>query len=166
MKIAIIYYSKTGKTRKIVEKILEELSKYNINVKCFELKNIKEYSNILLHLNLKLMYETLSDKVVEINGDQEFNPNNYQLIIIGSPIWYGREVPAIRTFIKKHSGKVKTQIICFTTSTLDVDYSRKFKDKLEALGYKVVFSKTISTKNWEIKVNELIENIKNVLKCN
>jgi hypothetical protein len=35
---------------------------------------------------------------------------------------------------------IKAPIICFTTSLMGRDYSRKFKNELEGLGYKVIMN--------------------------
>ncbi|MEM3616267.1 MAG: hypothetical protein QXX09_06400, partial [Candidatus Methanomethylicia archaeon] len=81
-----------------------------------------------------------------------------------SPIWYNNITPAIRTFIKKNCGKINSQIICFTTSTYNIDYSKNFRNYLERLGYKVLLNKSITKQNEKSGVKELIENIKSVLK--
>ncbi|MEM2137358.1 MAG: flavodoxin, partial [Candidatus Methanomethylicia archaeon] len=160
MKVAIIYYSKTGKTKKVAKEILEELLKLKLIIDVFEIRNLSEYSNILLHLNPRLIYETKSDRDVEIIGDENFNTNEYDVLIIGSPIWYNNITPAIRTFIKKNCGKINSQIICFTTSTYNIDYSKNFRNYLERLGYKVLLNKSITKQNEKSGVKELIENIK------
>ncbi|MEM1549802.1 MAG: hypothetical protein QXO74_04525 [Candidatus Methanomethylicia archaeon] len=163
MKIAIVYYSKTGTTRSIVNSIWKELEKENVNVRVFELKHENEYANTLLHLNLRLIYETLSDKTIKIVGDEEFHEDEFNLIIIGSPIWYGRETPIIRRFIKKYANKIKTPIILLTTSKLDIDYSKNLKMKLEAMGYNVISNISITTKNVNSSISLLIEELKNIL---
>lgn len=163
MKIAMVYYSKTGTTRNIINKILKEIEKQNINVKLFELKHENEYAKTLLHLNPRLIYETLSNKTIKIVGDEEFNANEFNLIIIGSPIWYNRETPVIRRFIEKYANKIKTPIILFTTSKLDIDYSKSLRMKLEAMGYNVISNISITSKNENYSINKFIEELKNIL---
>ena len=79
MKSAIIYSSTDGQTRKICEAIKEYL------------KNKHEH------------------KIVSIDNISEVNLENYDLIIIGASIRYGKHSPKILSFVKKNSQLLKTK---------------------------------------------------------
>lgn len=164
MKVAIVYYSKTGNTRKIAERVKSEISKLNVDVDCFEIRSKQEYSNKMLHLNPRLIYDVMFKEGVEICGDEGFNPNKYNLVLIGSPIWYNRVAPAIKTFIKRYAGKIEAPIACFTTSKLNINYSANFKKQLETLGYRVIANKTVVIESEESAIKELIEELKTILR--
>ena len=164
MKVAIVYYSKTGNTRRVAERLKSDLSELNVIVDCFEIRGQREYSNKMLHLNPRLIYEVIFKDEVEICGYEEFNPNKYNLILIGSPIWYNRVAPAIKTFIKKYAGKIGAPIACFTTSKLNINYSDEFRKQLEGLGYKVMVNKTVVIGSEESAIKELVEELKTILR--
>jgi len=138
MKIAAIFYSKTGITRKVTLDIVDGLKKEGIMVDVFELKPLRDYSRPL-HLNPRLIYETLIKKTTEITViPHEPKLKDYKLIILASPIWCGTIAPPIREFIKKYkySGK---KAVCITTSMLPLNYSKKLKRVTEREGkYKVI----------------------------
>ena len=76
-----------------------------------------------------------------------FNPEDFDVLILGTPIWIGRVTPAMRSFIKQYRNKVTKPTACFTTSGLRKDYALKFKAMLESLGYKVIAYASISNFN-------------------
>jgi len=63
--------------------------------------------------------------------------SKYDYLILGSPIWYNTIVPIVKAFIEQFKGK-RIKTIYFTTSDLPANYSLKFKEELEKLGYKVL----------------------------
>jgi len=159
MRILIVYYSKTGRTRRVAKIIKEKLEENGNEVCAHEVKERKDYAKYLLHLNPRLIYDTLIRKRTEIKHIK-INLRDYDLLILGSPIWYGTVVPAIRAIIEKFKG-IKINTICFTTSDLDRGYSKKFRRLLEGLGYKVIYNFDVVKKESE---KEHILRIKEVIK--
>ena len=98
----IVYFSYTGNTKMIAEKIKEKL-----NCDILEIKTVIPYSSD---------YDTVVND--EQNGEasnhlpeiQEINVdlNKYDEIILGTPVWWYRSAPAIRTFLTKNNLKGKT----------------------------------------------------------
>ena len=98
----IVYFSYTNNTRKIANKIKEKLD-------CD-----------ILEIKTKIPYSDDYQKVVDDEHNQEasnylpeienldIDLNKYQEIIIGTPVWWYRPVPAIRTFLNENnlSGKI------------------------------------------------------------
>lgn len=138
MNVCIVFYSKTGKTRRAMEYIASLLSSRGIAVRLFMIKPAKEYSNRLLHLNPRILYHALFGKQVEIVGDEKFQSEECSLVVIATPIWYNQPSPPVLSFVYKYAGIMKSPIYCITLSTLKIDYSTPFKRKLESLGFKVV----------------------------
>lgn len=105
----IIYFSYTGNTRLIANKIQDKLN-------C----DIAE-------ITTKVPYSTDYDTVVNDNHNSEasnylpeINPLNvdlskYDTIILGTPTWWYRPAPAIRTFLTQNNLSGKT-IIPFSTN--------------------------------------------------
>jgi len=144
MRAAVIYYSKTGRTRQVALYISKKLAELGVHTNTYEIRQVKEYSNRFLHLNPKVIYNTLSGRLVEIRGLAGFNPEAFDVLILGTPIWIGRIAPAMRSFIRRYKGKVTKPVACFATSGLRRDYASMFKVVLESLGYRVIACMSIS----------------------
>ena len=138
-----MYYSKTGRTKRVAQYIGEKLAGQGVHVDVYEVRHAREYARIFLHFNPRLIRDTLSGKQVEIEVIPGFKPKEYDIAILGSPIWYDKVVPAIRTFITRYRDKLPKDVACFTTSTLRRDYASGFKKLLESLGYRVIASVSI-----------------------
>lgn len=102
MKKLVVYFSYTGNTKKIVQMIKEKL-----DCDILELSPVIPYSS---------NYQTVVDETKEnlqtretpkIN-DININLDNYEKIIIGTPVWWYTITPVIRTFLTKYdlSGKI------------------------------------------------------------
>ncbi len=162
MRIALVYYSRAGTTREVVKYIEGRLREHGLDVSTYELRLVREYGKPL-HLNLRLITDVLFNKLVNYVGDEGFNPEAYDLIIIGTPIWVGSITPPVKSFIYRYKGLIKTPVVCFTTSLMSRDYSRKFKDILKKLGYKVVMN--FSVVDGVSRSRKIIESaVKEVLK--
>jgi len=98
MKTLVVYYTRTGNTKFIAETIAGELG-----ADLEEVIDLKKRKGILGFL--KAGRDAMLGKETEIA--QKKNPAEYDLIIIGQPIWAGSPTPAIRTYLKKNdlSGK-------------------------------------------------------------
>lgn len=92
----IVYFSYTGNTRKIANMIKDKLS-----CDILELKPIEPYSTD---------YQKVVDEEQNLEGsnhlreyqDINVNLNDYGTIILGTPVWWYRETPVIRTFLKEN----------------------------------------------------------------
>lgn len=108
MKVKIVYYSLEGSTRLISDEISKRL-----NADVLELKPVKEYPNSGFSKYLwggrsvitkeKPQLETYSNSI-----------EDYDLIIIGTPIWAGTFAPPIRTYLTENdlSGKKIAFFVC------------------------------------------------------
>ena len=105
MKTLVVYYSRTGKTRFVAEKVASEL-KADIE----EIVDLKNRSGRFGFL--KSGYEATRGIETEI-GETQKSPKDYDLIVIGTPVWNSRPTSAIRTYLKRNnlSGK-KVAIFC------------------------------------------------------
>lgn len=105
----IVYFSYSNNTRKIAYKIKDYL-----NCDILEIKTVTPYSN---DYNTVVNDEHNSEasnylpEIEKINVDL----NMYDTIILGTPVWWYRPVPAIRTFLTQYDLSGKT-IIPFATN--------------------------------------------------
>lgn len=98
----IIYFTYTGNTKKIAEKIKEKL-----NCDILEIKTVIPYSKDYDTVVNDEQNSESSNHLPEIQN-LNIDLSNYEEIILGTPVWWYRPVPAIRTFLTQNdlSGKI------------------------------------------------------------
>ncbi len=105
----VVYFSYTGNTRKIANIIKDKL-----NCDILELNPVVDYSTD---------YQKVVDEEQSLEGsnhmpeikDINVNLDNYDTIIIGTPVWWYTISPVIRTFLNKYDLSNKT-VIPFATN--------------------------------------------------
>ncbi len=103
MKILVLYYSYEGTTKKIAEAIAKKL-----NADIERLKVIDEPKKTGFGKFMWGGSQVVMKKVPKIE-DLKHNLENYDLIIMGTPVWAGSFVPAFRTlFQTEHFAGKKT----------------------------------------------------------
>jgi len=93
MRKLVAYYSRTGNTKFAAEKIAEEL-----NADLCEVIDNKNRKGKLIYLTAG--YAALREKLTKIEVTKSIQ--DYDFIIVGSPVWAGKIAPAIRTFLAKN----------------------------------------------------------------
>jgi flavodoxin len=120
----VVYYSLTGNTKLIADVIAEA-----INADILELKPVKE---LKAESSMKYFwggYQATMKKKPKLK-DFDVNPLDYELIIIGTPVWAWTITPPIRSFLSmiNLSGK---NVALWTCSDGDgVKAMSRFKDVL------------------------------------
>lgn len=98
----VVYFSYTGNTRMIANKIKEKL-----NCDILEIKTVIPYSEDYDTVVNDEQNSEASNHLPEIQ-DIDIDLNNYDEIILGTPVWWYRPAPAIRTFLNKNNLSEKT----------------------------------------------------------
>ena len=93
MKILVAFYSRTGNTKKLGEMIAKSL-----NADIDEIIDKKNRSGIIGWLGG--VKDVLFKKPTEIENKKK--SEEYDLVIIGTPVWVGNIVPAIRAYLSKN----------------------------------------------------------------
>ena len=96
-KYLIVYFSRTGKTKKVAEYLQSQL-----NADCEEIIDKNNYKGIIGSIKGVLKAKSYTEI-----GLNRYNPEYYDEIIIMSPVWADRFVPGIRTYIKENREKIK-----------------------------------------------------------
>ena len=113
MKSLIIYYSQTGRTKALAEKIE---SRFHCDV--IALTPQKKYGNYLLAV-LQAGWEKITRRIPGVTASIP-NTSQYDAIFIGYPVWY-YDVPAFMTqFLKKCDFENKTVIPFATSGSTDI----------------------------------------------
>jgi flavodoxin len=105
MKTLVVYYSRTGKTRFVAEKVASEL-----NADIEEVVDLKNRSGRFGFL--KAGYDATRGNETEI-GEMQKSLSDFELIVVGTPVWNSRPASAISTYLKRNdfAGK-KVAVFC------------------------------------------------------
>ena len=124
MKSLVVYYSFEGDTKFIGDAIAKELESDVLELAIAKEVKSKDYMKHYLGEKQVLM------KTEPLLKLYDKHPQDYDLIIIGTPVWSGTYAPALRTFfhIEEIKGKKIAFFYCFTVKAGRV--SRRMKKRL------------------------------------
>ncbi len=149
MKSIVIFYSRSGRTKVVAEKISEVLS-------C-DKEEILDYKNRKGIIGwLYAGRDAFKKKLTEIKPISK-DLRSYENIIIGTPVWAGNITPAIRTFVKNYYDQFN-QVTFFCTMGGSGD--KKVFQELEILCNKKPLKKLaiksfdISSGKYELKIKD------------
>ncbi len=106
---AIVYYSYSNNTKKIVDEIIK-----SVKADVYEIKPVIPYPDDYELLVEQEEHKQGKEEVVEIE-DLKINLKDYDTIILGTPVWWYTMAPPVRTFLKNNDLSGKT-IIPFITN--------------------------------------------------
>jgi flavodoxin len=149
MKILVIYYTRTGNSKFVAETIAAELG-----ADIEEVIDLKNRQGRLAFLPAGR--DAMQGKETEI-AQTKRTPSDYDLIIVGQPVWAGSPTPAIRTYLNKNDLSGKKVALFFSDVGLG-----KAVEKTKALMPKSTFvgDLTLTAKGFENKEetkNKIVE---------
>ncbi len=124
-KILIVYYSLTGNTQLIAESLRD-----TIEADILELKPIKE---LKANSGTRFMwggYQSTMKKKPELM-DFDINPLEYDLIILGTPVWAWNISPPMRSFLSKFDLTGKKVALWMCHAGDGVKAMERFKEALK-----------------------------------
>ncbi len=107
-KILIAYYSYSGNTKSIAQKIQNQTGG-----DIFEIKTVKEYPKNYNEVVEQAKKEKASDFKPELQSKVD-NIKDYDIVFIGTPVWWYTMAPALKSFIAENDLSGKT-IVPFCT---------------------------------------------------
>lgn len=128
MKSLIVYYSRTGKNEELAKILQEKLD-------C-EREKIEEYENRDGVLGFIRSGMQATFKKMSKIKPTKYDPKDYDIIIIVSPIWAGNIPPPIRTYIQTNKEKIRK--IAFTSISYSGYGNKGVLNDLENLASKKV----------------------------
>ena len=144
----VVFYSRSGKTKKIGTLISEQLKCENE-----EILDTKKRSGIFGYL--KSGRDAMRKKLTVLQEIKK-NPASYDLIIIGTPILGANMSTPIRTYITEHKEKFKK--VAFFCTEGSSGGQKCFKNMTELCGKEPIA--TLEIKGKEIKTDIYSERIK------
>ena len=148
MKTLIAFYSRSGTTKRVAQEVAKAL-----NADIDELIDKKSRKGILGFL--RAGYDATRGKTTEIEFEKD--PYDYDLVIVGTPIWNGRVTPAIRTYLLRNQEKIKNAAFFSTCA----GRPGKCLEQMEELwGKKPILRKVLIRKRLDEGTEELAEELK------
>lgn len=157
-KTIVIYHSYTGHTKMVADYIKEKL-----NCDILELKPKTPFSND--YQTVVDMYEnnSINDKVIELE-EININLDEYDEVILGSPVWWYIITPVIASFLKKYDLS-KKEIYPFATNAGWIGSTfEDIKILCKNLGVKEGLNVLFSSQNEEMKMLTSYDEINSWLK--
>jgi len=155
MKTLVVFYSRTGNNKKIAELIKEKIG--GDIEKIIDLKNrngligwMRSGMDALLKRETKIK-DTVSD------------PDNYDMLIVGNPVWAGSITPALRTYLNRNKDKIKDYAL-FSVSGFG-EKNKKISDVIKSILKKepkaelFISDKELEKELYANKLNDFIKNI-------
>ena len=106
MKSLVVYYSRTGNARYVAQTIASQ-----IGADIEEVIDLKKRGGVLGFLSGGR--DARQGKETEISSSTK-SLTDYDLIVVGTPIWAGKPTPAIITYLKKNDLSGKKIAVFFT----------------------------------------------------
>lgn len=107
-RILVVYYSRTGSTRKVAETIAD-LLECDIE----QIVDKKKRGGPIGFLTGAK--DAAMKKLTTIQGDEK-DPSSYDLVIIGTPVWANTMSCAVRTYLSRYSDRLPQQVAFFLTT--------------------------------------------------
>jgi len=143
MKTLVAYYSRTNSTKKLAE-IVAKILKADID----EIIDKKSRSGPIGFLTGGR--DAMGRKETKIETKK--NPEKYDLVVIGTPVWAGNVTPAVRTYLTKYKFK-KAAFFCTFGGSLDKTFG-----EMEKISVKPVA--TLGLKGGDVKTGKVEGEVK------
>ena len=142
-KILIVYYSKTGNTKKVAEKI-SKILKADID------EIVAEGKHMPFQQKFKISYKK--------------NPSDYDLVIVSTPVWAFNITPAVKKYLIENKNKIKKIAFFCTHSGMPRHVLFKMgklsKEPIAVLDIKFNKFKQKVDSSYETKIKDFCEKIK------
>ncbi|HPI67406.1 MAG TPA: flavodoxin [bacterium] len=156
MKILIAYYSKTGKTERVAKDLAEGL-----NADIEKIIDQKNRQGIWGYISGGR--DALKKRLTEI-GPITKNPADYDLIILGMPVWGWNLTPALRTYLLENKDKIKDYAFFVTSGNTEADKMIKYFQEIMSKEAKALVGfnekELTNQKIYQEKINDFITKIK------
>ncbi|AAL80838.1 hypothetical protein PF0714 [Pyrococcus furiosus DSM 3638] len=149
MKTLVVFYSRSGTTKRVAQELAKALG-----ADIDEVIDKKSRKGILGFL--RAGYDATRGRTTRIEFTKDLS--EYDVVIIGTPVWNGRVTPAIRTYLLENRENIKQAIFFATCAGRP---GKCLKQMEEIYGGKVLLRKVLLRKELEKGIEELKRNIEN-----
>ena len=120
MKHLVVYYSRTGTTKKVAQIICSQLQ-----ADCEELIDTKKRTGILGFLRAG---REVGAKALTTLQEPQYNPQDYNVVILGTPVWRNSISTPIRTYISQYKEQFKYVAFFSTQKSEKRDVLKELRD--------------------------------------
>jgi flavodoxin len=154
MKPLVVYYSRSGNTAKIAQNLANALE-----CDIEEIIDTKKRSGILGYMRSG---RDAGNKSLTVLKEPINDPSNYDLVVIGTPLWAGHVSTPVRTYI--HQNQAKFNNLAFFCTAGGNKFDGAFNDMRELSGIAPlatlgVRAKEIKKRTYSAKIPEFIDSI-------
>lgn len=111
VKILVTYYSRTGTTRKVAKALASQLS-----CDLEEMIDLQDRSGFIGYV--RSMFDALNHRHARLKESMK-KVENYDLVVIGTPVWAGNLSVPVRSFLIKHRDRFKNVAFFLTSGALN-----------------------------------------------
>jgi len=104
MKALVVYYSRTGNTKRVAEALAEALRQRKCDATLEEIVERKDRSGLLGWL--RAGRDATLNKETEIE-EMKNDAAEFDVVVVGTPVWAFTATPAVVTFLRRYGGKIK-----------------------------------------------------------
>lgn len=157
MKTLIVFYSRTGTTKKVAENLAQKLG-----ADVEEIADTVDRSGIVGYM--KAGRDAMKKKLTVI-GPITKNPADYGLVIIGTPNWGRHMAAAIRTYITQQKDKIKkAAFFCLQGGS---GAEKLFLEMEEVLSMKpeatlIILTREVPKSSYSEKMEKFISQLNNI----
>jgi flavodoxin len=156
MKSLVVYYSRTGNTKTVGEAIAKEWG-----ADCEEIIDLKKRTGLRPIRWLIAGKDAWRRKLTKIRTQKK--PENYDIIIVGTPIWAGKMTPAVRTYLttNKLDGK-KVGFFCTAARGTEKAFEEmeKLVPRASVVGTLGIRAGEVKSSSYGAKVKSFVESLK------
>lgn len=155
MKTLIVYFSRTGMTRKVAEEL-----KIKLNADIEEITDPTDRRGMLGYLKCgKEAMQKISAPINPIKSDF----NGYDLVIVGTPIWGWNICSPIRGLMVKYGQTMKKIAVFCTQGGSGAEIAVKTIEELsgkKTIAYVAINNKEMNTDAFSLKLAKFVESLK------
>jgi flavodoxin len=133
----VVFYSRSGHTKKVAEAVAASLQ-----CDLEELVDMKKRGGLFGFI--KSGRDAMRKAESDIKKVQK-NPGDYDIVILGTPIWGGNMAPAVRTYINRYRDQLKG--VAFLCTSGSGDPQKSFSEMEEICGKAPVATVSVSAKD-------------------
>lgn len=156
MKSLVVFYSRTGNTKKVAETIAEQL-----DADMEKLIDMKKRAGIIGWL--RSGWDAIREKTTDLRVTK-YSPQEYELILLGTPVWANKITPALRTYILEKKDAFKRVAFFCTEGSSDADDVFSSLENLcekQPISTKEILAKEVKKGLYKDKVGKFVQDIQN-----
>ena len=104
MRVLVVYYSRTGNTRRVAEALVEALRRRNCNPTLEEIVEKKDRGGLLGWFGAAA--DAALNKETEIEEGKS-DVADFDVVVVGTPVWAFTAAPAVTTFLRRYGARIR-----------------------------------------------------------